>query len=305
MDQIIQVKGLRKSYGSVEAVKDIDFNVDTGTLFAFLGPNGAGKSTTIDMIATLLKPDKGTIEIDGHFVGKEDDTIRGLIGIVFQDSLLDKLLTVRENLRTRGAFYGLSGSELKTATERAINATGISEFIDRPYGKLSGGQKRRSDIARALINTPKVLFLDEPTTGLDPQTRQSVWETITDLQKEHGMTVFLTTHYMEEAANADHVVIIDHGEILAQGTPVSLKDRYSSDILKLLPKDKNELEELLKEHGLSYTIANQIYRIPLMHTTDAIDLIEECRDNLTNIELLNGTMDDVFINITGREIRES
>lgn len=304
MEKIIEVTNLKKSYGNVQAVKGIDFYVERGSLFAFLGPNGAGKSTTIDMIATLLKPDSGTIGIDGLFIGKDDSAIRGLIGIVFQDNLLDKLLTVRENITARGSFYGLSGARLKKAVENAAAAAGVEEFIDRPYGKLSGGQRRRADIARALVNTPKILFLDEPTTGLDPQTRRNVWETIQALQKKNGMTVFLTTHYMEEAANADYVTIIDHGEILAKGTPAELKEEYSTDSLRILPKDADVLKNLLESEKLAYTLRSHIFEITFKHTADAIPLIEKCKDNIVNVELINGTMDDVFINITGREIRE-
>ncbi len=305
MEKIIEVEHLKKSYGSVQAVKGIDFYVERGSLFAFLGPNGAGKSTTIDMIATLLSPDAGTITIDGKTVGKDDAAIRGLIGIVFQDNLLDKLLTVKENIATRGTFYGLSGTELKTAVDKAAKAAGVEEFINRPYGKLSGGQRRRADIARALVNTPKILFLDEPTTGLDPQTRRNVWETIQRLQKENGMTVFLTTHYMEEAANADYVTVIDHGEILAKGTPAELKNLYSTDTLKIIPNDEAALLELLKKEGTAYRKKGEVYEITCKQTTEALPLIEKCKDNLFNIELVNGTMDDVFINITGREIREA
>ncbi len=203
MGNIIEVSNLHKSYGSVHAVKGLDFYVENGKIFAFLGPNGAGKSTTIDIICTFLKPDSGSVTVDGHVLGHEDGAIRASIGAVFQDNLLDNLLTVEENLRTRGSFYGLKGKTLEAAAKKAAEITGVTELMKRPYGKLSGGQRRRCDISRALVHTPKILFLDEPTTGLDPQTRKAVWETITSLQKETGMTVFLTTHYMEEAAGAD------------------------------------------------------------------------------------------------------
>ena len=304
MEHIIEITGLKKAYGKVQAVDDIDFYVEAGTLFAFLGPNGAGKSTTIDMIATMLRPDEGKIEIDGLVIGENDQAIRERIGIVFQDSLLDKLLSVRENLITRGSFYGLKGEVLRSAVASAAETAGIWEFIDRPYGKLSGGQKRRADIARALVNTPKILFLDEPTTGLDPQTRKNVWETIRKLQTDSGMTVFLTTHYMEEAAAADYVVIIDHGKILAKGSPTELKDTHSSDSLRIVPKDEAALETLFAAKGIAHKKHAEVYEVTLKHTIDALPIIDACRDNLANIELVNGTMDDVFINITGKEIRE-
>ena len=194
MKKAIVIENLTKTYGDLKAVDNISFYVEEGSLFAFLGPNGAGKSTTISILNTFLKPDGGRVEIGGRILGKEDSKIRAEIGAVFQESLLDPLLTVKENLSIRGSFYGLKGKSLKNAVADAIEKSGATDFMNRPYGKLSGGQRRRADIARALINTPKILFLDEPTTGLDPQTRLSVWETVSNLRKEYGMTVFLTTH---------------------------------------------------------------------------------------------------------------
>ena len=184
MNKAIEVKGLKKSYGRVEAVKGIDFYAEEGKLFAFLGPNGAGKSTTIDIVCTFLKPDEGEVIVDGLVLGQSDAEIRKRIGAVFQDGLLDKRLTIAENLKARGGFYGLKGKALAQAVETTAELCGVSEFLKRPYGKLSGGQRRRCDIARALVHTPKILFLDEPTTGLDPQTRKNIWETIGKIQKE-------------------------------------------------------------------------------------------------------------------------
>lgn len=304
MNKIIEVSHLKKSFGALEAVKKIDFYVEEGSLFAFLGPNGAGKSTTIDMISTQLKPDGGRIVINGYELGQDDDHIRSSIGIVFQDSLLDPLLTVEENLRTRGSFYGMSRAELDAAITSAAVTANVTEFLKRPYGKLSGGQRRRADIARALIHTPKILFLDEPTTGLDPQTRKSVWEMVLKLQREQGMTVFLTTHYMEEAAQADYITIIDHGEVLAKGTPLELKNRYTSDMLKIKPKHDEELTALLEQQAASYERdAAGVYSIPLNQTVDALPLLDLCRSNIENVEIINGTLDDVFIRLTGTEVR--
>lgn len=304
MGNIIEVTGLRKKFGSLEAVKKVDFTVKEGSLFAFLGPNGAGKSTTIDIVSTQLQPDGGEVIIDGYRLGQDDDRIRSSIGIVFQDSLLDPLLTVEENLQIRGRLYGRSRPELKAAIEAAAETAGVAEFLKRPYGKLSGGQRRRADIARALIHTPKVLFLDEPTTGLDPQTRKKVWEMVLKLQREQGMTVFLTTHYMEEAAQADYITIIDHGEVLAQGTPLELKNRYASDRMKIKPVNGAELDALLAELGLAFDRdAAGIYHIPLNRTVEAFGILDRCRDNIANLEVVNGTMDDVFINLTGTEVR--
>ena len=306
MNKIIEVSNLKKSYGSVEAVKGIDFYVEQGTLFAFLGPNGAGKSTTIDMICTLLKPDSGKVLIAGYELGVDDDRIRSVIGVVFQDSLLDPLLTVKENLYTRGSFYGLTKPELKAAVEVAVESAGVKEFLNRPYGKLSGGQRRRADIARALVNTPKVLFLDEPTTGLDPQTRANVWEMIQKLQKERGMTVFLTTHYMEEAANADYVTIIDHGVITAQGRPYELREQFSSDCLKLKSKEGSlsALTDTLQQMDVAYTVQAGTVTVKLASTMEAIAIVNGCESLIIGFEVISGSMDDAFITITGKGIRE-
>ncbi|MEF9934490.1 MAG: ATP-binding cassette domain-containing protein [Clostridium sp.] len=303
MDKIIEVKNLKKSYKNVNAVKGLDFFVEKGGLFAFLGPNGAGKSTTIDIISTMLKMDSGEVIIDGLKLGYDDDKIRSIIGIVFQDNLLDPLLTVYENLYIRGNFYGLSQKELKASVNKAATASGVNEFLNRPYGKLSGGQRRRADIARALINTPKILFLDEPTTGLDPQTRQSVWETIEIIQKETGMTIFLTTHYMEEAANADYIIVIDNGEISAKGTPSSLKAMYSTDSLKIKPYNEDVLVTYLNENKIDYKKLSDLYIVPIKSTLDAIPIIKDIESNIAFFETVSGNMDDVFINIIGKEIR--
>ena len=304
MEKIIEVQNLKKFYGDIKAVNGIDFYVEKGKLFAFLGPNGAGKSTTIDIICTFLKPDEGDVSINGFSLGKDDDKIRSIIGAVFQDGLLDNLLTVKENLKIRGSFYGLKGDELSKAVDSAMEITGVEHFAKRPYGKLSGGQRRRADIARALINTPKILFLDEPTTGLDPQTRKNVWETILKLQNERDMTIFLTTHYMEEATAADYVVVIDDGKISAKGTPSELREKYSSDILILYSKDEANLLNILKTNSLSYKKIGDQFVIKISSTMTSLPIIEQCKNHINGFEVHNGTMDDAFIGITGKEIRE-
>ncbi len=304
MNRIIDVSGLKKSYRDVQAVRGIDFYVNTGSLFAFLGPNGAGKSTTIDMICTLLKPDDGTVTVNGYELSKADQDIRKSIGVVFQESILDSLLTVRENLEMRASFYGLHGGNLRSAVKKAAAAAEVESFLDRPYGKLSGGQRRRADIARALVNTPKVLFLDEPTTGLDPQTRKSVWDTIRSLQMKEGMTVFLTTHYMEEAAGADYVAVIDSGLITAKGTPAELRDRYSSDHLKIEPKDMDTLQAYLNEKSIAWSEAGGMVSVSLKKTTDALPILKDCEELISVFEVIAGSMDDAFIAITGKGIRE-
>lgn len=304
MENIIEIKGLKKSYGDIKAVKGIDFYVEQGTLFAFLGPNGAGKSTTIDMVSTLLKQDEGEIIIAGYTLGKDDSSIRSILGIVFQDNLLDDLLTVKENLMIRGGLYHLDNKELITAVEHAAECTGVKDFLNRPYGKLSGGQRRRADIARALVNTPKILILDEPTTGLDPQTRQNVWDTIERLKNEKGITIFLTTHYMEEAAKADYVVVIDKGEITAKGTPAQLKEEYSNDYMIIHTSQMETVTTILRNLGYSFEQHVDSITILLESTLQAIPILEQCKDKIIGFQVIKGTMDDAFIHITGKEMRE-
>lgn len=295
---MIQIKNLKKSYGNVDAVKGITFNVDKGSLFAFLGPNGAGKSTTINMITTLLKKDEGTVLIDGYELGKDDDKIKNTLGVVFQDSVLDGKLTVRENLAVRASFYKL---DIQEAIMRVSEQVDLHDFLDRYYEQLSGGQRRRVDIARALLHNPKLLVLDEPTTGLDPQTRQKVWEVIETLQKEKGMTVFLTTHYMEEAAKADYVIVIDEGNLVAQGTAHALKTQYSFDTLKLYPTDTEKIMQHLK-HDAKLNSDKSIH-VKLNHTMEALAIIESLKPYISGFEVVQGTLDDAFIEITGKEIR--
>ncbi len=304
MNHIIEVNGLKKSYGAVQAVKGLDFYVEAGKIFAFLGPNGAGKSTTIDIICTFLKSDAGTVEVDGHLLGRDDNAIRQSIGAVFQDGLLDPLLTVSENLHLRAGFYGLRGKQLETTIRDIAQRMGIGEIMNRPYGKLSGGQRRRCDIARALVNTPKILFLDEPTTGLDPQTRKSVWETITKLQHDTGMTIFLTTHYMEEAAEADYVIVIDNGNIVAKGTPSDLKERFTSDKLTLITKEPEALTKKLTENGLAPEVVANRVTLKVSNTLAALPPLNTYQSDITGFTVTTGTMDDAFIAITGKEIRE-
>ena len=304
MDKVIEVNGLVKSYGVIPAVRGISFYVERGKLFAFLGPNGAGKSTTINIISTALKADAGKVSINGYRLGPEDDSIRASIGVVFQESLLDPLLTVRENLLTRGSFYGLKGDMLVKASEKAALQTGATEFTDRLYGKLSGGQRRRADIARALVNTPGILFLDEPTSGLDPQTRRNIWDAIRFIQRDYNTTVFLTTHYMEEAAEADYVIIIDNGEIAAKGTPMELKNKYAKDLLRMKTDQKEQVTAVLDDMALTYEFSADLVIVNIADTMKAISVLERCRSLISGFEVLNGTMEDAFIEITGKEIRE-
>jgi len=304
LDKIIEVFDLHKSYGDVHAVKGISFYVEKGKLFSFLGPNGAGKSTTIDIICTFLKPDKGEIIVDGHKLGEEDDAIRSSIGVVFQQNLLDRLLTVEENLRLRAGLYGLKGKALDDAIKRVSEDIGICDILKRPYGNLSGGQKRKCDIARALVHSPEILFMDEPTTGLDPQARKTIWETILKLQREKSMTVFMTTHYMEEAAQADYVIVINKGTIAAKGTPSELKERYSHDRLSLIGVNNQELMGHLQTDGIAFQQHSDRLVIDIPSTMASIGIIEKYKSSLAGFEVTMGTMDDAFISITGKEMRE-
>ncbi len=305
MGRIIEVEGLHKSYGQVKAVQGLDFYVEEGKLFAFLGPNGAGKSTTLDILCTLLKPDKGAVKMDGLTLGRDDAKIRERIGIAFQDGVLDQRLTVRENLNIRARLYPGGASGQKAAIDAAIHATAAESFANRRYEKLSGGQKRRADIARALVHAPKLLFLDEPTTGLDPQTRHGVWETLSGIQKERGTTVFFSTHYMEEAAGADYVLIIDKGQIVARGTPAQLKAQYAKDQLRLRPREKEPLIELLKAENASYQEKDGLFLLESGNMGETLALLNRAAPHLLDFEAVHGTMDDVFLAVTGKEVRDN
>lgn len=306
MSDIITVSSLKKSFGKVKAVKGTEFSVKKGSLFAFLGPNGAGKSTTIDILCTLTKYDDGDVTIAGFDLDHDADKIRNSIGVVFQDNLMDKILTVRENLMIRAGFYHKTKAKRKMVVEEAARYCKIEEFMDREYGILSGGQRRRVDIARALLNTPEILFLDEPTTGLDPQTRKHIWETVKRLQDENDMTIFLTTHYMEEAAKADYVVVMDDGLIVAQGTPYELKEKYSYEHIKIKAKKNKEaiVKEYLEQKKLEWIATSDFIDVKIKSTIDSLSILQPITDNVEGFEVLFGTMDDVFLNITGKELRE-
>ncbi len=306
MEESIKVEHLKKYYQDVKAVDDISFSVRKGELFGFLGVNGAGKSTTINMLCTLQEPTAGEAWVNGRKIGKENEEIKRHIGAVYQNNCLDKLLTVKENLMLRGAMYEKDNRKLKENLAHVTEILGLSDVLKRPFGKLSGGQKRRCEIARALMHTPDILFLDEPTTGLDPATRKNVWETVRMLQKEMGMTVFLTTHYMEEAAKADHIGIISKGHFVEYGTPFSLKEKYAKDKLYLIPQADRwpEVRECLKKHGLKYTMTEERIFVQINDTMSSLPLISEMEGMLQGFEVIQGTMDDVFLNVTKEDGNE-
>lgn len=301
MSYIIEAEHLKKQFGDVKAVDDISFSVEKGELFGFLGVNGAGKSTTINMLCTMLEPTGGSARINGFILGEDNERIKKQIGIVFQNSCLDRLLTVKENLMLRGGLYERDKSRLKKSLANLSNILDLKDILGRPFGKLSGGQKRRCEIARALMHTPEILFLDEPTTGLDPASRKRVWEIIDRLRDELDMTVFLTTHYMEEAAEANHIAILDGGKLISFGTPFELKERYAKDRLILIPKEdcRQELISRLKKKKISYREREGRFLIPVDRTMSAIPLLEDSREWISGFEVIQGSMDDVFLNAAG------
>lgn len=298
MRNIIEIEHLSKSFGDVKAVQDISFQVKEGELFAFLGVNGAGKSTTISIICGQLKKDAGTVTIDRQSLDGNTDAIKNEIGVVFQDSALDKALTVRDNLQSRAALYGITGDVFKKRLAELAKLLEFEGLLKRPVGKLSGGQRRRIDIARALLNEPKILILDEPTTGLDPQTRKLLWDVISTLRKEKNMTVFLTTHYMEEATDADYVVILDSGKISAQGTPLELKNSYTGDFITIYGISEEQAQAL----GRPYEGIRAAYRVSVPNTSDATELIIKHPDIFKDYEITKGKMDDVFLAVTGKKL---
>ena len=302
MKPIIEVENLKKSFGSVKAVDDITFAVEAGSFFAFLGLNGAGKTTTINILCSLLMPDSGTVIVDGHDLKTDDLEIRRKIGIVFQGSILDARLSVRDNLKIRAGLYGIFGENFRTRLGELTELFDLHDILKRSYGKLSGGQKRRVDIARALLHSPSVLILDEPTTGLDPQSRRQVWNILKKLNREQQVTLFLTTHYMEEAEAADKVVILDAGKIAAEGTPIDLKNIYSGNYILLYQTKNSAVEAALSDREFSYN--SGIYKIKVATSLEAAELLAAYPEIFTDFEVIKGNMDDVFLNVTGKNLRE-
>ena len=297
-EKIINIEHLNKSFGEVKAVNDLSFSVKKGEFFAFLGINGAGKSTTISIICGQLKKDSGRVTVCGENAEDGLDRITKRLGVVFQNSLLDRPLTVRQNLQSRGALYGITGKAFSDRLEQLCRLLNLSDILDRPVAKLSGGQRRRADIARALIHEPEILILDEPTTGLDPQTRKLLWDVITKLRITKKITVFLTTHYMEEAADADYIVILDGGKISAEGTPLSLKNTYTEDYITLYGVSREEVEKI----GRPFTELRDAFRIKVENTAAATRLIVSNPELFKDYEITKGKMDDVFLAVTGKQL---
>ncbi len=298
MENIISIEHLNKHFGEVKAVQDLSFCVKTGELFAFLGINGAGKSTTINIICGQLSKNSGHVEIDGADLDRDPDRIKRDLGVVFQNSVLDAALSVYDNLESRAALYGILGQDFKKRLSELSALLGFEDLLKRPVGKLSGGQRRRIDIARALLHKPKILILDEPTTGLDPQTRKTIWNIIDRLRSQENLTVFLTTHYMEEAAEADYVVIIDSGKIVAKGTPLQLKNTYTGDFITLYGIS----EAAVKTLGVAYEPLRDAYRLAVPDTAAATALIVKHPEVFKDYEITKGKMDDVFLAVTGKAL---
>ena len=297
MKNIIEIKNLDKSFREVHAVNDLSLKVKEGELFAFLGVNGAGKSTTISIMCGTLPKDGGEVIIDGKNVDTDMKEITKELGVVFQTSVLDAKLSVKDNLLSRASLYGIMGAEAKQRIKELASLLNFTDLLNRTFEKLSGGQRRRIDVARALLHRPRILILDEPTTGLDPEARKTLWQVITDLRKQENMTVFLTTHYMEEAADADYVVILDNGKIAAKGTPLQLKNEFTGDFITLYHANENDIKNL----GLPYEIIKDACRVAVKNTEEARNLIMKYPSLFTDFEITKGKMDDVFLAVTGKK----
>lgn len=302
MKKMIQVTNLEKSYGDHKAVKGVSFDVQKGSICAVLGPNGAGKSTLINMLSTIMEPDKGKILIDGREVSQDKRRVKMNTGVVFQDSVLDQKLTIAENLYIRGRFYGLKGRILE---ERIIEVTSMAEIytmLERKYGQLSGGQRRRCDIARALLHNPGVLILDEPTTGLDPEIRALIWKTLKSARNQTGVTILMTTHYMEEAAHADYIIIMNNGKITALGAPDQLKSIYSRDRITMFTDKTEQLGQILERKCVPFCKVNGGVEIRLNRMEDSLEILEACRGTYSSFEVVRGSLEDAYLNAIRREV---
>lgn len=298
METVINIENLGKSFGDIHAVDNLSLQVRRGELFAFLGVNGAGKSTTISIICGQLKKDGGSVSVCGYDTEKDMEIIAGKIGVVFQNSVLDMALSVRDNLKSRAALYGIKGRDFENRLEQISHILSIDDLLKRTVGRLSGGQRRRIDIARALLHKPEILILDEPTTGLDPHTRKLIWNVIHELRKKENMTVFLTTHYMEETADADYVVIIDGGKIAAEGSPLELKNSFTGDYITIYGISEQQVRLM----GKSFEKIRDGVRISVKDTSEATGLIMNHPELFKDYEITKGKMDDVFLAVTGKRL---
>ena len=304
---IIKVERLVKRFGAIAAVNDISFEVEEGTIFGFLGPNGAGKTTTISILCTLLSPTSGKASIAGHDCMKEPGDVRKAIGIVFQDTTLDKDLTAYENLVFHAYLYNVGKDVLKERVDNSLKFVDLYDRKDDLVKRFSGGMKRRLEVARGLIHRPRVLFLDEPTLGLDPQSRANLWEFITELPKQHGVTIFMTTHYMEEAEVCDTIAIIDNGKIIAMGTPDELKSTIGGDIVSIKTADNGEARQQI-EKILHMPVSEKdgiLYMTCSSGETCIPDLIRSLGEKVLSVRIQRPTLNDVFLKLTGKFARGS
>lgn len=288
---MLTVNHLSKSFGKVHAVKDVSFHVKKGSTFAFLGTNGAGKSTVIHMIIDLLKPDAGTIKFT-------DGVLQDMTGVVFQSHRLDDELSIEENLLIRARLYGLNKKAAKKSVDDLLQLTNLFDKRKRLYGKCSGGEKRKADIIRALVHRPKILILDEPTTGLDAEAREEIWAMLQGLQEEQELTIFLTTHYIDEAENVDYVVIMHDGVIEVEGTPEELRTRYAKTILTLYTKNTDELKQLLDVHSYVVEVENKAVSITIESSKDAIPILQIVENSITGFSIQEASLERVFLQIT-------
>jgi len=308
MENIIEVRKLTKYYGKTLAVNNIDFKVKEGEIFGFLGPNGAGKTTTINMLCTIIGKSSGELYVDGDDVFKKQDEVRKKIGIVFQERTLDEKLTAGENLYIHGRLYHIPKQDIRKRIDEVLEVVELSDRKRSLVSSFSGGMKRRLEIARGLMHYPKVLFLDEPTTGLDPQTRSHVWDYLLKLRKRHNMTIFLTTHYMDEAEICDRVAIIDHGEIVAYGTPVELKSKLATKIVRFKAGGREDAVEIIdklfgyKVHKLNRNMLE--VEVEGKPTDFVVKFTKKYEGKISHLDIVRPTLNDVFMNITGRDIRE-
>lgn len=304
MKTIIEVRNFTKKYNNFTAVDDISFDVEEGSIFALLGPNGAGKSTTINTLCTIFDKTAGSLIIDGKDVSRDKDAVRSVIGVVFQEPTLDNKMTVQENLFMHCVFYNIPKREAAERIEFVLTLVDLLNWRKTMVSSLSGGMKRRLEIARSLLHFPKVLFLDEPTSGLDPQTRANIWDYIVKLQKEKNITVFLTTHYIEEAEICSKVAIMDVGKIAAMDTPYHLKQRYTKDKAYITTADDQGLELLLEKTGFLYQKKTGYYSVEVNNIPDLMQILSEQKVAISDLEIKKGTLNDVFLAITGKDIRK-
>lgn len=298
---MIEVSDYTKKYGDFTAVDSISFSVDEGEIFGFVGPNGAGKSTTINTLCTILPKTSGKLFINGHDVSLEPAQVRSDIGVVFQDMTLDRKMTVEETLKMHCELYNVPRGEIKKRIDFALELAGLTEFKKATCGSLSGGMKRRIEIARGILHMPKVLFLDEPTTGLDPLSRKNIWEYILRLQKEQNITIFLTTHYMEEADVCSHMAIMQGGKITAMDTPEKLKQEYTRSILYITCSDEEAVAAQLKNAGFICEKRGNRLQIDTDSEKTAIAILDQIKEQISDFEFKHGTLNDVFLGVTSRQ----